>query len=67
MPWLEPENQIVYEVYFRVFNVIENDPFKIMDMIGIEKDDRLFCLDLIQGARNEVLKVQQEKGKKPNA
>lgn len=32
------------------------DPFKIMDMLGI--DDQLFCLDLIQSTRNEVMKVK---------
>lgn len=55
-----PENVLPYEVYWRVFNVLEHiDPFKIMDMLGV--DDQLYCLDLVQTARNEVLKVRRAK------
>ena len=65
LPELQQENVLVYEVYWRVFNVIENiDPFRIMKMIGIHKDDRIRCLDMIQGARNEVMKIKLAKGKK---
>jgi hypothetical protein len=57
LPELLEENFLPYEVYWRVFNVLENvDPFKIMNMLGIK--DQLFCLDLIQSARNEVMKVK---------
>ena len=53
-----PENVLPYEVYWRVFNVLENvDPFKIMDMLGVK--DQLYCLDLIQSARNEVLEIKR--------
>lgn len=39
-----------------MFNSTGNiDTLKIMDMVGIEKEDQLFCFDLIQAARNEVL------------
>ena len=53
-----PENELIYEVYWRVFNVIENiDPFKIMSMLGVE--DQLYCLDLIQSARNQVMELKR--------
>ena len=65
LPELQQENVLVYEVYWRVFNVIDNvDSFRIMKMIGIHKDDRIRCLDMIQGARNEVMKIKLAKGKK---
>lgn len=36
-----------------MFHVNENiDPFKVMDLLGVT--DQLYCLDLIQSARNEV-------------
>lgn len=54
------ENILPYEIYGRVFNVIENiDPFKIMDLVGIK--DQLYCLDLIQSARNEVMEIKRLK------
>ncbi len=47
-----------------MFNSIENiDPFRIMKMVGVHKDDRLFCLDLIQVTRNEVMRLKIAKGK----
>lgn len=55
-----PENVLPYEVYWRVFNALENiDPFKVMDMLGVK--DKLYCLDLVQTARNEVLNVRKAK------
>jgi len=33
--------------------------FEIMDLIGIKNDDKLYCLDSVQYARNEVMKVKQ--------
>jgi len=58
------ENVGIYEVYWRVFSTIENiDVFKIMRMIGIAKKDRLYCLDLVQLARNEVMIIKLQKGK----
>ncbi len=57
-----PENILIYEVYWRVFNTIENiDPFKIMDLLEIK--EQMHCLDLIQSARNEVLEVKRLEGK----
>jgi len=48
-----------------VFNTIENiDVFKIMELIGIEDRDRLYCLDLIQTVRNEVMRIKFKKDKK---
>jgi len=42
--------------------IIENlDVFKIMDMVGISQEDRLYCLDLVQGAKSEVMKDRQFK------
>jgi hypothetical protein len=39
------------------------EPFRIMRLVGIKKEDRLFCLDMIQAARNEVLRIKLAKGK----
>ena len=39
------------------------EPFKIMRLVGIEKADRLYCLDMIQAARNEVMRIKLAKGK----
>jgi len=63
LPELQEENGPVYEVYCRVFNITEPDPFQIMDMIGIDEKDKLMCLDLIHGARNEVMRTKDAKGK----
>lgn len=39
-----------------MFGMIERpDIFELMRLIGIEKEDHLFCFDLINNARNEVL------------
>lgn len=47
-----------------MFNSIENlEPFRIMRMVGVYKKDRLFCLDLIQAVRNEVMRLKFAKGK----
>jgi hypothetical protein len=55
LPELLDENILIYEVYFRVFNITENiDPFKVMDLLKIK--NQLHCLDLIQSARNYVLR-----------
>jgi len=62
MPSLIKENGPAYNVYHRVFGVIENiDPFQVMGLVGIEEDEKLFCLDLIQNARSEVMKSQNAK------
>jgi hypothetical protein len=64
LPELESENALIYEVYYRVFGSIENiDVFKVMDLIGIKPADQLHCLDMIQAARNEVLRIKLAKGK----
>jgi len=48
-----------------MFNSIENiDVFKIMELVGIDDRDRLYCLDLIQPVRNEVMRIKFEKDKK---
>ena len=65
LPDLQAENVLIYEVYCRVFNIVENmDPFRIMKMLGVHKNDRLSCLDSIQAARNEVMRIKLAKGKK---
>jgi len=35
--------------------------FKVMDIIGIEKEDQLYCIDMIQKAYHDVLKVTRKK------
>jgi hypothetical protein len=61
------ENGPVYEVYWRVFNVLENiDPFKIMGAVGIRTEDHIYCLDLIQAARNKVLEIKRLKNGRYN-
>jgi len=37
--------------------------FKVMDAVGIDKEDRLYCVDLVQKAYHEVLKIEREKKK----
>ena len=68
LPKLHPENVGIYEVYYRVFGMIENvDVFRIMKLVGIKQEDQLFVFDLISSARNEVLKrneVLRNKDKK---
>lgn len=60
LPELENENRPVYDVYRRAFGAIETiDVFKIMDLVGIKKEDCLYCLDLIQNARSEVMVNKQ--------
>ena len=57
-----PENVKVYEVYYRIFGSIERlDMFKIMGLVGIEKEEHLYCFDLINHARSEVLKSREAK------
>lgn len=48
---------MVYEVYKRLYAASEDivDSFKLMDAIGIDKKDQLYCLDLVQAARVRVL------------
>ena len=65
MPSLLPENGPVYNVYHRVFGVLENiDPFHVMELVGIQENGKLFCLDLIQNARSEVMRAKNAKNKK---
>ena len=35
--------------------------FKIMDLIGIEKEDQLFCVDMIQKAYHSAIEKRREK------
>ena len=35
--------------------------FKMMDIVGIKKQDRLFCLDMIQKAYHEVMRATRQK------
>lgn len=65
MPALIKENGPAYNVYHRVFGMIENiDPFRVMDLVGIIEDEKLFCLDLIQNAQSEVMRANNAKKKK---
>jgi hypothetical protein len=60
LPELQTENVLIYEVYCRVFSSIENaDPFKIMELLGV--DDHLYCFDMINFVRNEVIKTRAMK------
>lgn len=45
-----------------MFGQIEKpDIFELMRLTGIEKENHLFCFDLINNARNEVLKAREVK------
>ena len=45
-----------------MFGTIENiDVFRVMDLVGVKKEDQLQCLDLVQAVRGEVMKDQQLK------
>jgi len=45
-----------------MFGLIEKpDIFKIMGLVGIEKEEQLHCFDLINHVRNEVLKSREVK------
>jgi len=62
LPEMYTENVKVYEVYCRMFGQIEKpDTFKIMDLVGIKEEEQLYCFDLINHARNEVLKAREVK------
>ena len=62
LPEMCPENVKVYEVYYRMFGPIEKpDIFKIMGLVGIENEEQLYCFDLINSARSEVLKSREVK------
>jgi len=62
LPYLEVENRAIYEVYRRVFGEIENvDIFRVLELVGIKKEDYLYCLDLVQSARGEVTTNKQLK------
>jgi hypothetical protein len=62
LPDLLQENQGVVQVYNVVCGQqVTESPFNIMDQIGIEKEDRLYCLNLIQSAWNEVSKIMRDK------
>lgn len=74
LPKLWPENQPIYSIYSRVCGqhiMAECQPvdlnlmpvFEVMDIVGIKKEDQLFCLDMIQKAYHEVLKVERNKKK----
>ena len=72
LPYLWPENQPIYLIYSKVsgqhimadYMPIELNlmpVFKMMDIVGIEKKDQLYCIDLIQRAYHEVLQVTRQK------
>ena len=43
-----------------MFGQIEKpDIFKIMGLVGIKEEEQLYCFDLINYARNEVLKSRE--------
>jgi len=45
-----------------MFGSIEQpDIFELMRLIGIKQEDHLFCFDLINNARSEVLKAREVK------
>jgi len=45
-----------------MFGQIEKpDTFKIMDLVGIKEEEQLYCFDLINHTRNEVLKAREVK------
>ena len=74
LPVLLPENQIIYSIYSRVCGQhimgqagpvdLQLEPiFKVMDLMNIKKENRLFCMDMIQKAYHSVIKKRREKKK----
>jgi len=62
LPGLFPENQGVLEVYNAACGqYITTDIYKLMDEVGIKKEDRLYCLRLIQKAYGETMKFMRAK------
>jgi len=39
------------------------DIFKLMELVGIQKEDTLYCLDLVQFAKSEVMRIRFAKDK----
>lgn len=72
IPRLMPENIPVYDVYKRVcgqhimgqtgpIDIMIEPIFLIMEAMGIDKQDHLFCSDLIQRAYHEVIALKRSK------
>jgi len=59
----EPDcSKCLPEMYTENVGQIEKlDVFKIMELVGIKEDEQLYCFDLINHARNEVLKSREVK------
>ena len=72
MPYLMPENQIPYLVYNKVSDQhiigptgsvgLRLEPvFKVMELMGIDKEDQLFCMELVQRAHHAIIEGYKDK------
>ena len=72
LPYLMPENHIIYMVYSKVSGqhiigptgaiALRLEPiFKVMDLMNIHKNDQLYCIDLIQKMDHTMKDVYKDK------
>lgn len=72
MPYLWPENQPIYSVYSRVsgqhimadYTPIELNlmpVFKVMGLVGIKKEDHLYCIDMLRKVYHHIIKIRRDK------
>ena len=60
MPDLLPENVGVVKVYNATCGqYITDSIFTIMDKVGIEENDQMYCLGLVQRALGEVMREKK--------
>ena len=74
MPHLIPENQTPYLVYSKVLNQhiigpagsvgLQLEPiFRVMELMKVDKDDQMFCLDLVQKVHHAMIETYKDKQK----
>ena len=72
IPYLSEENRPIIDVYNRVcgqhimadYTPVELNlmpVFKIMDLVGIKEDDKLYCMDLVKMAYHYILQRNKDK------
>jgi len=54
-PPLMKESMPIFDVYQHCSGVLRPDVFRVMDMVGIDKRDQEFCLNLVQEAIGSLM------------